>query len=106
MEKESYTLFCSSPCEHFLAAQRQPFCVELTFHTPPQTPPLLALTLSAGENQVIGDELKVSRQAGPASHFTAPRPDAQTSLPRLSNWAPLYFDGHLETPLAPVELGL
>jgi hypothetical protein len=37
------------------------FCVELTSHSPPPTPLLPALTLSAGEHQVSGGEFKVSR---------------------------------------------
>ena len=37
-------------------------CSQVTWHSPPPTPLLPALTLSAGEYRVSGGELKVSRQ--------------------------------------------
>src|SRR5271163_3741760 len=58
------------------------FCVELTSHSPPPTPLLPALTLSAGEHQVSGGELKVSRTGGgPASQSTRSSLGAQNGLP-------------------------
>ena len=40
-------------------------CIHLTWHSPPPTPLLPALTLSAGEYRVSGGELKVSRARRP-----------------------------------------
>ena len=39
-------------------------CIQLTWHSPPPTLLLTALTLSAGEYRVSGGELKVSPQVG------------------------------------------
>src|SRR2546423_15592663 len=50
--------------------KRTTFCTELTSHSPPPTPLLPALPLSAGERQVSGGEFKVSRPGGAASHST------------------------------------
>jgi hypothetical protein len=60
------------------------FCVELTSHSPPPTPLLPALTPSAGEHQVSGDEFKVSRtRGGPASHSTRSSLEAQNGRPHF-----------------------
>jgi hypothetical protein len=67
------------------------FGVKLTSHSPPPTPLLPALTLSAGEHKVSGGESKVSRRVGLPRSARAPR-----SRPK---WPPSIFGGLLETPV-------
>jgi hypothetical protein len=56
-------------------------CIELTFYSPPPTPLLPALTLSAGEHKVSVGEFEVSRQVGLPHNLRAPRSKAQNGLP-------------------------
>ena len=56
-------------------------CIQLTWHSPPPTPLLPALTLSAGEYRVSGGELKVSRQVGLPRNPRARRPKPKNGLP-------------------------
>jgi len=68
------------------------FCTELTSHSPPPTPLLPALTLSAGEHKVSGGESKVSRRVGLPRSSRAPRSRPQNGLP-------LFLVAFLETPV-------
>jgi hypothetical protein len=61
--------------------KRTEICIEVTFHSPPPTPLLPALTLSAGEHKVSGGEFEVSRQVGLPHNLRAPRSKAQNGLP-------------------------
>jgi hypothetical protein len=54
---------------------------QVTWHSPPPTPLLPALTLSAGEYRVSGGELKVSRQVGLHRNSRARRPKPKNGLP-------------------------
>jgi hypothetical protein len=56
-------------------------CIQVTWHSPPPTPLLPALTLSAGEYRVSGGELKVSRQVGLPRNLRARRPKPKNGLP-------------------------
>jgi hypothetical protein len=56
-------------------------CIELTFHSPPPTPLLRALTLSAGEHKVSRGESRVSRQVGLPHNLRAPRSKPKNGLP-------------------------
>jgi len=62
------------------AQKRTEICIQLTWHSPPPTPLLPALTLSAGEYRVSGGELKVSRQVGLPRNPRARRPKPVSKL--------------------------
>jgi hypothetical protein len=68
---------------YLLAFQTTEFCIELTSHSPPPTPLLRALTLSAGEHKVSGGESRVSRQVGLPHNLRAPRSKLKNILPLL-----------------------
>jgi hypothetical protein len=68
-------------------------CVELTSHSPPPTPLLPALTLSADEHQVSGGEFKVSRTRGTCLTFYA-------LVARSPKWPASFFGGLFKTPVA------
>jgi len=67
----------------YLAQKTTEICIELTFHSPPPTPLLRALTLSAGEHKVSGGEsrVRVSRRVGLPHNLRAPRSKPKNGLP-------------------------
>jgi hypothetical protein len=72
--------------------KRTEICIQLTRHSPPPTPLLPALTLSAGEYRVSGGELKVSRQVGlPRARRPKPKNGLHLFLAAFSKLACLFY---------------